>query len=100
MKHTFLPEISSWSRTTAESTWVGIFERVIKKVYLEVMLQRNAETLYNNVSIRVLTETRIYSYTWRRITIRQHYELLYANPRIYFVDPENRELHTNNVVRL
>lgn len=100
--HLFTRKYHRGNVLASEHIWVfGIIERLSKKVYLEVVPKRDGPTLYNIVNTRVRRGTQIYSDSWAGYNlIRENYDTLSVNHRICFVDPVNRNIHTNNIERL
>lgn len=100
--HLFKRKYNRGSTLASEDIWVfGIFERVSKKVYLEVVTRRDAQSLLNIVQERVLPGTLIYTDGWRGYSeIKRLYTTKSVNHRFYFVDPIDNQNHTNNIERL
>jgi hypothetical protein len=82
--------------------WVfGIMERISKKIYLEVVPQRSGNCLFNIVNSHLARGSKVYSDSWAGYNIiKNHYNVLSVNHKLYFVDPNNNNIHTNNIERV
>ncbi|KCZ81196.1 hypothetical protein H312_01406 [Anncaliia algerae PRA339] len=100
--HLFTRKYHRGNVLASESVWIfGIFERNSKRVYLEVVPRRDGATLYNILYTRLLPGTRVFSDSWRGYNIiRQNFEVSSVNHRLSFVDPNDSNIHTNNIERL
>lgn len=100
--HLFTRKYHRGSILASEQIWVfGIMERNSKKVYLKSCVIRDASTLFSIVSNHVNPGTIVYSDCWCGYsTIRRHFEVYSVNHRLHFVDPENPNVHTQNIERL
>jgi transposase-like protein len=86
---------------TFENVWIlGIFERNTKRIYVEHVLQRDSETLFNIVSEHVMPGTIIFTDSWKGYSkIKRFFETKSVKHRLYFVDPLDSNNHTNNIER-
>lgn len=100
--HLFTRKYNRGNILASQQIWVfGLIERVSKKCYMEVVERRDAETLFEVVSRVLHPETLIIGDSWRGYSIiKRHFETLHINHRLHFVDPNNRNIHTNNIERL
>lgn len=85
----------------SQDIWVfGIYERGTKKVFLQSVNKRDAETLYEIVHNHVAPGTKIYTDGWAGYSkVKRYFETRSVNHKLYYVDPEDPLIHINNIER-
>jgi transposase-like protein len=81
--------------------YIGGIERGTRKVFMVPVENRNRETIYNVLCQNVANGTIIITDEWRAYgaAIRRHqnYEHRTINHSLFFVDPDDDQIHTQNV---
>lgn len=100
--HLFTRKYHRGNVLASEQIWVfGILERFSGRCFLKVVEQRDSETLFRIVREIAHPESVIMGDQWRGYSlIQRHFTTFHVNHRLHFVDPENPEVHTNNIERL
>ena len=100
--HLFKRKYNRGSILSFESVWIfGMIERESKKIYMEKVARRDSESLFIIVNRHVLPGTNLISDQWRGYSkIKQFYDIKRVNHTFHFVDPENNQIHTNNIERM
>lgn len=100
--HLFTNKYHRGAVLTSQSIWVfGIIERISKKIFIQVVSKRDAETLNGVAEARILPGTIVFSDSWRGYkTIKTRHVFFQVNHSKTFVDKEDRNIHTNNIERL
>jgi hypothetical protein len=80
---------------------VGAICRRTKRVPLKIVRKRNAESLTSFVTTNIAPGTTIVTDMWRGYNDvkNNNFEHLKINHSINFVDPINKEIHTNTIER-
>ncbi|KCZ75690.1 hypothetical protein H311_03327, partial [Anncaliia algerae PRA109] len=99
--HLFKRKYHKGNVLASEAIWIfGIYERISKKVYFEAVPKRDAQTLYKIISKKVRPNSIIYSDSWAGYSeIRKHFEVKSVNHKLYFVHPDDKSNHINNIER-
>jgi transposase len=80
---------------------IYIIERNSKRIFLQVVPERSSTVLFEICSSHLKYDTKIYSDCWRGYSLlRIHFDVRSLNHKLNFVDPNNRNMHTQNIERL
>ena len=97
--HLFTRKYNIGNVLASEHVWVlGAIERETKNIYLEVLENRDAETLSNIVDNTISEGTVIMADGWKRYSkIEDNYNVFKVFHKYNFVNPFNSEIHINNI---
>lgn len=100
--HLFTRKYNRGNVLASQQIWLfGVFERISKRCIIRVVERRDATTLVNIVNQLLYPGTIIMADSWRGYSkIKEIFITKQVNHKYYFVDPQNREIHTNNIERL
>jgi transposase-like protein len=88
-------------RLQNEQWYIGGIERGSKKVFIVPVQNRNAETITRVITENVLPGTKIITDKWRAYDTAfrnmPEYEHESINHSLFFVDPTDDEIHTQNI---